>query len=88
MTKNKIKALKKECKEYTYRYKWRKWIDNYDIITCIKCILAESDNDKLATEMLIRLEVKIDEMTKKMGKSMPWKAFKILLNRLEKFSKY
>jgi len=91
-TSNKLKRLKKDCKKYSYRYKrnffWRqRWIDNYDIVTCIKLLHQESDNNKLTTEVLINLEVQIDNMTRKLGKSQPWKAFEIIINTAIKASK-
>lgn len=78
-TVKKLKRLNGYCKTFVYRYKLRRWIDNYDIITCIKMILAEPNNE-LTIEALVNIEFQIDNTTKKMGKSMPWKAFKILLN--------
>jgi hypothetical protein len=78
-TSKKAKQLIKDCREYIYWHKCRRWIANYDIVTCIRGILTESDNDKLTETMFLKLEVHIDQMTEKMGKRMPWRAFKRLM---------
>ena len=87
-TKKQIKKLIRECKKYRYWYKWIRWIENYDIVTCIKVERCNSDNTKLFNEILLNLEVAVERMNDEMGKSQPWKAFKILLKTVKKISKH
>lgn len=81
-TKKILSRVLKESRKFSYFYKlglWKKrWIDLFDVITAIQTTRTESGLDKLTLEVLLRLEVQLNEMIKK-HKSLPWKAFKIIM---------
>jgi hypothetical protein len=77
----KLKEFYSECKTFSYRYKYRRWIDFYDIETVFKYMLIDSNISEFTSEIMIHLQLSIEKFQKSMKiKSTPFKAFKLLVD--------
>ena len=77
----KIREFSTECKTFTYKVRFTRWITFYDIETVFEYMLADSSMSDFTIEIMIRLKQAIEEYQKKVkSKRTPWKAVKIIID--------
>jgi len=80
-TVSKIDEFYKECKAFSYRVKFTRWIAFYDIETVFKYMLTDPELTDFTTEIMIRLELAIEAYQKKLNsKHTTLKALKIIVD--------
>ena len=77
----KIDEFYKECKLFSYKVRFTRWVAFYDIETIFKYMLMNSELTDFTTEIMIRLELAIEAYQKKINsKQTPLKSLKIIID--------